>query len=118
MRKTAFAFIRASGRTIPSGIRRTARYRRCLPAAPFTIEVEDYSTNEKIFYPPQALDTADAPLAEGGAGVLAYYAPWGDVVMFYDSFRTNSSLYELGRAVSGADRIHEMSGTITIDVAG
>ena len=47
-----------------------------------TIEVEDYSTNEKIFYPPQALDTTDAPLAEGGAGVLAYYAPWGDVVMF------------------------------------
>ena len=85
---------------------------------PLTIEVEDYSTNEKIFYPPQALDTADAPLAEGGAGVLAYYAPWGDVVMFYDSFGTNSSLYELGRAVSGADRIHEMSGTITIDVAG
>lgn len=85
---------------------------------PLTIEVEDYSTNEKIFYPPQALDTADAPLAEGGAGVLAYYAPWGDVVMFYDSFGTNSSLYELGQAVSGADRIHEMSGTITIDVAG
>ena len=85
---------------------------------PLTIEVEDYSTNEKIFYPPQALDTADAPLAEGGVGVLAYYAPWGDVVMFYDSFGTNSSLYELGRAVSGADRIHEMSGTITIDVAG
>lgn len=54
----------------------------------------------------------------GGAGVLAYYAPWGDVVMFYDSFGTNSSLYELGQAVSGADRIHEMSGTITIDVAG
>ena len=38
--------------------------------------------------------------------------------MFYDSFGTNSSLYELGQAVSGADRIHEMSGTITIDVAG
>ena len=24
---------------------------------PLTLEVEDYSTNEKIFYPPEALDT-------------------------------------------------------------
>lgn len=47
-----------------------------------TTEVEDYSTNEKIFYPPQVLDATDTPPAEGGAGSPAYYAPWGDVVMF------------------------------------
>lgn len=34
---------------------------------PLTIEVEDYSTNEKIFYPPEELDTGDAPEAAGGA---------------------------------------------------
>ena len=33
-----------------------------------TTEVEDYSTNEKIFYPPQVLDATDTPPAEGGAG--------------------------------------------------
>ena len=33
-----------------------------------------FSTNEKVFYPPQELDTANTPLAEGGAGTLAYYA--------------------------------------------
>lgn len=47
-----------------------------------TTEAEDYSTNEKIFYPPQVLDATDTPPAEGGAGSPAYYAPWGDVVMF------------------------------------
>ena len=31
---------------------------------PLTIEVEDYSTNEKIFYPPQPLDTNNSPLAQ------------------------------------------------------
>ena len=81
---------------------------------PLTLEVEDYSTNEKIFYPPQELDTSDTPAAEGGAGTLAYYAPWGDVVMFYGDYSANSSLYELGEAVSGADQISRMSGSIEI----
>lgn len=86
-----------------------------LSQLPLTVEVEDFSTNEKVFYPPQELDTSDTPLAEGGAGTLAYYAPWGDVVLFYDSFSANSSLFELGEAVSGAENIGQMSGTITVE---
>lgn len=82
---------------------------------PLTVESEDFSTNEKIFYPLQELNTDEAVLAEGGSGVLAYYAPWGDVVMFYGDFNTNSSLYELGHIVSGEELIQEISGTITIN---
>ena len=85
-----------------------------LAQLPLTVEVEDYSTNEKIFYPPQALDTADAPPAEGGTGTLAYYAPWGDVVMFYGDYNASSSLYELGQAVSGGDLVGSLSGAITL----
>lgn len=81
---------------------------------PFTLEVEDFSDNEKIFYPPEELDTTDAPLADEGAGTLAYYAPWGDVVMFYGEYSENSSLYELGQIVSGEELVGEMSGSITI----
>lgn len=81
---------------------------------PLTIEVEDYSTNEKIFYPPEDLDTSDTPLADAGAGTLAYYEPWGDVAMFYDDFRAAGGLYELGRAVSGEELIERMSGTVEI----
>lgn len=86
-----------------------------LSQLPLTVAVEDFSTNEKVFYPPQELDTSDTPLAEGGAGTLAYYAPWGDVVLFYDSFSANGSLYELGEAVSGAEDISQMTGTITVE---
>lgn len=86
-----------------------------LSQLPLTVEVEDFSTNEKVFYPPQELDTANTPLAEGGAGTLAYYAPWGDVVLFYDSFSANGSLYGLGEAVSGAEDISQMTGTITVE---
>ena len=86
-----------------------------LSQLPLTVEVENFSPNEKVFYPPQELDTSDTPLAEGGAGTLAYYAPWGDVVLFYDSFSANGSLYELGEAVSGAENIGQMSGTIIVE---
>ena len=86
-----------------------------LSQLPLTVAVEDFSTNEKVFYPPQELDTSDTPLAEGGAGTLAYYAPWGDVVLFYDSFSANGSLFELGEAVSGVENIGQMSGTITVE---
>lgn len=86
-----------------------------LSQLPLTVEVEDFSTNEKVFYPPQEPDTTNTPLAEGGAGTLAYYAPWGDVVLFYDSFSANGSLFELGEAVSGVENIGQMSGTITVE---
>lgn len=81
---------------------------------PLTVQVEDYSTNEKIFYPDQALDTSDAPLAQAGAGTLAYYEPWGDVVFFYGDYNENPSLFELGQVVSGGEQVASMSGTITI----
>jgi len=80
---------------------------------PLTIAVEPFSNNEIIFYP-EKLDTSDAPLADGGAGSLAYYAPWGDVVLFYGSFNRNSSLFELGKIISGVENINKLSGTVTI----
>lgn len=83
---------------------------------PLELEVSDFSDNEKVFYPPQALPTADAPLARGGRGVLAYYRPWGDVVMFYDSFSPNPSLYGLGHAISGQDAISGLTGRIIVSL--
>ena len=82
---------------------------------PLTIGVEDYSTNEKIFYPEKGLDTSDSPLAQAGAGTLAYYEPWGDVVFFYGDYNENPGLFELGQAVSGGELVNAMSGTITIE---
>ena len=76
---------------------------------PLTIEVEDFSINDKVFYPPQKLSITDTPMAIGGKGKLAYFEPWGDVVMFYDSFSENSSLFELGESVSGQDDIEKLS---------
>lgn len=83
---------------------------------PLSIDVENYSSNEKIFYPPKKLGTANTPLAKNvQPGTLAYYAPWGDVVMFYGSFGSAAGLYELGHAISGGEHVREMSGKIRIE---
>jgi hypothetical protein len=81
---------------------------------PLSIEVENYSHNEKIFYPPKKLDTSKTPLANAKNGTLAYYAPWGNVVMFYGDFGSASGLYELGYVISGVEHIKDMSGIIEI----
>lgn len=81
---------------------------------PLTLPVEDFGTNEKIVYPPEELDTADTPMAEDGAGTLAYYAAWGDVVLFYGDYSPNGSLYELGQAVSGTEQVEHLSGALEI----
>lgn len=81
---------------------------------PLTTQVENFSTNEKIFYP-AALDLRDTPHPKMEVGTLAYYAPWGNVVLFFDEYRANSDLYELGFVADGMDQIARLSGTITIE---
>ena len=80
---------------------------------PLTTEVEPFSNNEMTFYP-EKLDVTGTPFSDGEPGSLSYYEPWGDVVMFYASCTPNNSLYELGKAVSGAEHIENLSGTITV----
>jgi hypothetical protein len=82
---------------------------------PLSIKVENYSNNEKIFYPPKKLNTTDTPQAYARAGSLAYYAPWGNVVIFFGSFGSAAGLYELGHAISGREYIREMSDTIHVE---
>ena len=83
---------------------------------PMELEVEDYSTNEKIFYPENELNVENTNEASrGGSGVLAYYEPWGDVVMFYDNYSSASGLYVLGEATKGSNLIENLSGNIVIE---
>lgn len=82
---------------------------------PLSISVDNYSHNEKIFYPPDELDTSETPLAVGSAGTLAYYAPWGNVVLFYGECGGAGGLYALGEAVSGTEQIETLSGEIHIE---
>ena len=110
--------VTANGKTTVFELNTSPAARDLYAQLPLSITVEDYSDNEKIFYPPKKLNTADTPKANAKAGALAYYAPWGDVVMFYKDFGSASGLYELGHAITGGEHIPEMSGTMQIKKAG
>jgi len=108
--------VEANGRITVFELNDSQASRDLYDQLPLSIAVEDYASNEKIFYPPKKLGTADTPLAKNvQPGTLAYYAPWGDVVMFYEKFGSAAGLYELGHAVSGIEHIRGMSGTIEIE---
>lgn len=47
-------------------------------------------------------------------GSLAYFSPWGNVVMYYSDYGSYHGLYHLGNAVSGSEWISELTGTLDI----
>lgn len=65
---------------------------------PITTELEDYASNEKIFYPERKLTKDGAPGGyDPSKGDITYYAPWGDVAIFYKDFSYSSGLIGLGK---------------------
>lgn len=65
---------------------------------PLESELGNYSHNEKIFYPPQKLSTQNAPESyAANAGDITYYAPWGDVAMFFEQGEKARGLIYLGK---------------------
>jgi len=113
--KTMQISVKANGKTTVFELNNSPAARDLYAQLPLSIKVENYSNNEKIFYPPEKLNTSDTPQADAQAGTLAYYAPWGDVVMFYGRFGSAAGLFELGHAISGSEYIRGMSGTIQIE---
>ena len=111
--------VMAKGNTTVFELNNSPAARDLYAQLPLSISVENYRNNEKIFYPPKKLNTSDTPLADAQPGTLAYYAPWGDVVMFYGRFGSAPGLlYELGHAISGSEYIQGMSSTIQIEKGG
>jgi hypothetical protein len=55
---------------------------------PLTVTLEDHAGTEKIVYLPRKLSTKGAPSgSDPSAGDIAYYAPWGNLALFYKDFR-------------------------------
>ncbi len=76
---------------------------------PITTELEDYASNEKIFYPERKLTKDGAPGGyDPSKGDITYYAPWGDVAIFYKDFGYSSGLISLGRIDgNGIEKLRE-----------
>jgi hypothetical protein len=72
---------------------------------PLTITLEDYASTEKIADLPR-LSTEDAPTGiDPSVGDITYYAPWGNLAIFYRDFGYARGLVKLGTIDSGAEAL-------------
>ena len=82
---------------------------------PIKVQIENYSTNEKIFYPKEKIPLKNGIEGSGDSGTLAYFSPWGNIVLFYGKFSGYPGLFILGKAVSGAENIKNFSGMVSVE---
>jgi hypothetical protein len=85
-----------------------------LSLLPLTMTLEDYAGTEKISYPPKRLSTEDAPKgSDPSVGDITYYAPWGNLAIFYKDFGYSRGLVILGKLDGGIEafRVH---GTLNV----
>jgi hypothetical protein len=69
---------------------------------PMIVELEDYASTEKITYPERKLNTSGSPEGyDPSAGDITYYAPWGNLALFYKDFSYSKGLIRLGEFDDG-----------------
>jgi hypothetical protein len=65
---------------------------------PLTLVLEDHAKTEKISYLPRKLSTTGAPAgSDPSVGDIAYYAPWGNLAIYYRDFEYSNGLVILGK---------------------
>ncbi|MBQ0887481.1 hypothetical protein KBZ94_21490 [Streptomyces sp. RM72] len=85
---------------------------------PLTLDLKDFHGTERVADLPHKLDTADAsePVA-ATVGDIAYYAPWGNLALFYqDGPAPSPDLLVLGHLGVSADQLGRAT-SITIEAA-
>ena len=90
--------IRITGETVlEATLEDTASARDFASVLPLELELEDYASTEKIAYLPRKLSLECAPAGvTPRAGDLCYYAPWGNMALFYRDFAYSPGLVRLG----------------------
>lgn len=80
------------------------------------LTLKDYASTEKVGDLPRKLSTEGAPAGvDPEVGDIAYYAPWGNLAIFYRDFDYSQGLVRLGRIESGSEKLGSLSGSVTIE---
>ena len=83
---------------------------------PLALTLTDYAATEKISDLPRRLSTEGTPPgSEPAVGTLAYYAPWGNLALFYRDAGYANGLVRLGTITSGMD-VLKQSGPLKVDI--
>ncbi len=85
---------------------------------PLELEFEDFASAEKIAFLKRKLNTKDSPDGyKGSAGDINYYAPWGNLAIFYKDSKFARGLVHLGSIDKGAlEKLSKRDGKFKIKI--
>ena len=96
--------IRTADRVIPATLNDSKAAQDFASLLPLSLTLKDYASTEKISDLPRRLSIDGAPPGfDPSVGDITYYAPWGNLAIFYRDGEYSSELVSLGRHASGAD---------------
>lgn len=90
-----------------------------LSLLPLNVKAEDFNSTEKIFYLSKKLNIENEPDGiNPKAGDITYYAPWGNIAIFYKNFRYSNNLIYLGKFenVSDVEKLSNIKGNFDIRI--
>ena len=96
--------IRIGGRSILATLNGSKAAQDFASLLPLSITLQDYASTEKISDLPKRLSTDGAPPGfDPSVGDITYYAPWGNLAIFYRDFAYSEGLVSLGKLDSGVE---------------
>ncbi|MFJ8762780.1 cyclophilin-like fold protein [Streptomyces cyaneofuscatus] len=106
------------GRPVDAVLNDSPAARDLAELLPLTLDLEDFHDTERVADLPRKLNTDGAPEpAAAKAGDIAYYAPWGNLALFYqDGPAPSPDLLVLGHLDASADQLGQAT-RITIEAA-
>ena len=105
-----------NGAPVAATLYGNAASRDLLTLLPLELTLQDYASAEKIAYLPRKLDTDGAPAGfKPSPGDITYYAPWGNLAIFYRDQPFASGLVSLGRIDSGVDML-KVGGSLKLTI--
>lgn len=108
MTSTTRVSMEIDGKTVEVTLEDSAATRDFLAQLPLTLTFEDYHGIEKVSDLPARLSTEGAPAGfDPEVGSFAYYAPWGNLAIFYRDFGYARSLVNLGKITKGLERLKQ-----------
>ncbi len=83
---------------------------------PLTLTLQDYNGTEKISDLHKKLSTEGAPPgSDPDIGDIAYYAPWGNLALYYRDFGYSNGLVILGK-IDGGMEAFNVPGSVKVTI--
>jgi hypothetical protein len=99
--------IKVENKTLTATLHDNATSNDFVSLLPLRLTLKNYAATEKISDLPKRLSTAGAPAgSDPDVGDIAYYAPWGNLAIFYKDFGYSDGLIILGKIDGDVDALN------------